>query len=114
MLVSILPSVKINQNKHICTPCDPWVKIKKTCQASLLPVSVRDSKLHLLLLMDAVFDLWRVKGVSNAGLDSPLECGTRTWDWIIKLECGSTGIWSWNSILAPKPTLAYQTTPRLL
>ena len=31
-------------------------------------------------------------GVSlNTGLDSPLECGTGTWDWIIKLDCG-TGI----------------------
>ena len=35
----------------------------------------------------------------NTGLDSPLECGTGTWDWIIKLDCG-TGIWDWNSILA--------------
>ena len=33
-----------------------------------------------------------VTGVSlNTGLDSPLECGTGTWDWIIKLDCG-TGI----------------------
>ena len=30
----------------------------------------------------------------NTGLDSPLECGTGTWDWIIKLDCG-TGIVYW-------------------
>ena len=41
----------------------------------------------------------------NTGLDSPLECGTGTWDWIIKLDCG-TGIWDWNCILAPEQILA--------
>ena len=37
----------------------------------------------------------------NTGLDSLLEPGTGTWDWIIELECG-TGIWDWTSILARK------------
>ena len=41
---------------------------------------------------------------------SPLEYGTGTWDWIIKLERG-TRIWSWNSILAPEPMFVYKTTP---
>ena len=45
----------------------------------------------------------------NTGLDSPLEHGTGTWDWIIELECG-TGIWDWTSILARKQMLACQTT----
>ena len=38
----------------------------------------------------------------NTGLDSPLECGTGMWDWIIEMDCG-TGIWDCNSILAPEP-----------
>ena len=37
-------------------------------------------------------------GSLNAGLDSSLECGTGTWDWIIKLDCGT--------VLAPEPMLA--------
>ena len=31
----------------------------------------------------------------NTGLDSPLEYGTGTWNWIIELECG-TGLSNWN------------------
>ena len=30
----------------------------------------------------------------NTGLDSPLECGTGTWDWITEQDCG-TGIVYW-------------------
>ena len=41
----------------------------------------------------------------NTGLDSPLECGTGTWDWINKPDSG-TGIWDWNSVLAPEPIIA--------
>ena len=39
-------------------------------------------------------------GVSKhwTGFSGPLECGTRTWVWIIELECG-IGIWNQKSIV---------------
>ena len=43
------------------------------------------------------YELVIVRVSLNTGLDSPQECGTGTWNWIIELECG-TGI-AYNRLL---------------
>ena len=47
------------------------------------------------MALSAICEIWtqltqEAGGVSLfAGLDSPLEHGTGSWDWIIRLECGT-------------------------
>ena len=50
----------------------------------------------------------------NTGLDSPLEYGTGTWDWIIELECDVGLDYKTGKVLAPVLMLAYQTRPLLI